>query len=80
MESSDALDSREETMDIPGDGWWPQAVKQGGNRICERFLCNVWKKRDGRQKLGGISIGRANGAPSRNGYVINGQTTEESTK
>ena len=29
-----------------GDGWWPQTAKEGGDKIGERFSCNVWKERD----------------------------------
>ena len=43
-ESFEGLDSREKTIAILGDRWWPQTVKQEGDKICERFLGNVWKK------------------------------------
>ena len=33
MESFDALDSREKTIAILGDRWWPQTVKQDGDRM-----------------------------------------------
>ena len=41
MKSFDALDSREKTIAILGDRWWPQTAKQDGDKICRRFLCNV---------------------------------------
>ena len=34
MESFDALDSREKTIAILGDRWWPQTAKQDGGKIC----------------------------------------------
>ena len=36
MESFDALDSREKTIAILGNRWWPQTVKQDGDKICRR--------------------------------------------
>ena len=45
MKSFEALGSREKTIAILGDRWWPQTAKQEGDKICKRFLCNVWKKR-----------------------------------
>ena len=41
MKSFDALDSREKTIAILGDRWWPQTAKQEGDKICKRFSCNV---------------------------------------
>ena len=37
MKSFDALDSREKTIVILGDKWWPQTAKQDGDKICRRF-------------------------------------------
>ena len=45
IKSFDALDSREKTIAILGDRWWPQTAKQDGDNKCKRFLCNIWKKR-----------------------------------
>ena len=45
MASFDALDSREKTIAILGDRWWPQTAKQDGDKVCRRFFCSVWKKR-----------------------------------
>ena len=67
MKSLDALDSREKTIAIQGDRWWPQTAKQGGDMICRRFLCSVWKKRNAYLATGGVSIRSGNGAPSRKG-------------
>ena len=75
MKSFDALDSREKTIAILGDRWWPQTAKQDGDKICRKFLCNVWKKRNEYLAVGGVSVRRRNGAPSRKGWVVNGQTT-----
>ena len=35
----------------------------------------MWKKRDERPNVGGVSIRSRNGAPSRKGCVVNGQMT-----
>ena len=81
MKSFDALDSREKTTAILGDRWWPpQTAKQGGDNVRKRFLCNVWKKRSEHRAVGGFSIRSRNGAPSRKGCVVNGQTTKASKK
>ena len=44
MTSFDALDSREKTIAVLEDRWWPHTAKQDGDKICRRFLCSVWKK------------------------------------
>ena len=38
MKSFDALDSREKTIAILGDRWWPQTAKQDGDKICRSCL------------------------------------------
>ena len=78
--SFDALDSREKTIAILGDRWWPQTAKQDGDKICRRFLCSVWKKRNEYLVVGGVSVRSRNGAPCRKGCVVNGQTTKASKK
>ena len=81
MKSFDALDSRrEKTISTLEDRWWPQMAKQDGDKICRRFLCNVWKKRNEYLAVGGVSLRSRNGAPSRKGCVVNGQTTKASNK
>lgn len=40
-ESYDTLGIVEKTMAILADTWWPRTASQGGDKICERFLCNV---------------------------------------
>ena len=80
MKSFDALDSREKTIAILGDRWWPQTAKQDGDKICRRFLCSVWKKRNEYLAVGGVSVRSRNGAPSRKRCVVNGQTTKASNK
>ncbi|CAM9479691.1 unnamed protein product [Sphacelaria rigidula] len=80
MKPFDPLDSREKMMAVLGDRWWPQITKQDGDRICKRFSCTIWKKRNERLNIGGVSIRSRNGAPSQEGYVANDQTTKASNK
>ena len=81
MEEFGRLESREKTIAILGDRWWPQTAKQDGDdRINKQFLCNIWKKRNERPNVGGVSIRSRNGAPSRKGCVVNGQMTKASNK
>ena len=70
IKSFDALDSREKTIAMLGDRWWPQTAKQDGDKICRRFLCSVWKKRNEYLVVGGVSVGSRNGAPSRKRCVV----------
>ena len=44
MEKFGTLDSGEKTIAILGDGCWPQTVKQKGDKISKKFLCNICKK------------------------------------
>ena len=80
MKSFDTLDSREKTIAVLGDRSWPQTAKQDRNKICRRFLCSLWKKRNKYLAVGGVSVRGGNGAPSRKGCVVNGQTTKASNK
>ena len=80
MKSFDASDSREKTIAILGDRWWPQTAKQDGDKVCSRFLCSEWKKRNEYLVVGGISDRSRNGAPSRKRCVVSGQTTKASNK
>ena len=73
MEEFGKLESSEKTIAILGDRWWPQTAKQDGDSIRKQFLCKIWKKRNERPNVGGVSIGSRNGAPSRKGCVVNGQ-------
>lgn len=50
MKWNGAVDYTGETMATSGDRCWPQAAKQDGEKICTRFLCYVWKKRDEHRK------------------------------
>ena len=59
---------------------WLQTAKQDGDRISKQFLCSIWKKRNERPNVGGVSIRSRNGAPSRKGCVVNGQMTKTSDK
>ena len=80
MEEFGRLESGEKTIAILGDRWWPQTAKQEGDRISKHFLRNIWKKRNERPNVGGVSIRSRNGAPSRKGCVVNGQMTKASKK
>ena len=39
MEDFGRLESRDKTIAILGDRWWPQTVKQDGDRISNQCLC-----------------------------------------
>ena len=80
MEEFGKLDSSGKTIAILGDRWWLQAAIQEGDAISKTFLCSIWKRRDERPIVGGVSIRSRNGAPSRKGYVVNGQMTKASKK
>ena len=66
------LESSEKMIAILGDRWWPQTAKQDGDRISKHFLCNIWKTRNERPHVGGVSIRSRNGAPSRKECVVIG--------
>ena len=82
MEEFGRLESSEKTIAILGHRWWPQTAKQDGDRISQQFLliCSIWKKRNERPNVGGVSTRSRNGAPSRKGCVVNGRMTKASTK
>ena len=80
MEKFCRLESSEKTIAIVGDRWWPQSAKQEGDRISKHILCNIWKKRNERPNVGGVSIKSRNGAQSRKGCVVNDQMTKASNK
>ena len=82
MEEFYRLESSEKTIAILGDGWWLRTAKQDGHRMSKQFLCSIWKKRNERPNVGGVFINsrNRNGAPSRKGCVVNGQTTKASNK
>ena len=75
MEEFGRLEGSEKTIAILGDRWWPQTEKQDGDRISKQFLRSIRKKCNERPKVGGVFIRSSNGAPSRKGCVVNGQTT-----
>ena len=77
MEEFGRLESSEKTIAILGDRWWPRTAKQDGGRISKQL---IWKKRNERSNVGGVSIRDENGAPSRNGYVANDQLAKASNK
>ena len=70
----------EKTLAILGDRWWPQMAIQDGGRIIKQFPCSMWKKRNERPNVGGVSIRSRNGAPCRKGCAVNGQMTKASNK
>ena len=80
MEGLGRLESSEEMIAILGDRWWPQTATQDGDRISKQFLCSIWKKRNERPNVGGVSIRIRNGASSRKGCVANGQMTKVRNK
>ena len=53
---------------------------QGGDRISKQFLCIIWKNRNERPNVAGVSPRSRNGAPSCKGCVVNGQMTKASNK
>ena len=65
---------------ILGDRWWPQTAKQEGDKIIEKFLCNIVQKRIERPKVGSVSIRSRNGTVSRKGCEVNGPMTQASNK
>ena len=79
MDEFGRLQSGEKTIAILGDRWWPQTAKQDGDRISKQFLCSIWKKRNERPNVGGVSARSRNGAPSRKERVVNGQMTKAAT-
>ena len=78
MEEVGRLQSSEKTTAIPRDRWWPQTAKQDKERIGKQFLCILWKNRNERPNVGGVSIRSRNGAPPRKGCVVNGEMTKAS--
>ena len=70
------LESSEKTIAVLGDRWWPQTAKQDGYRISNQFLRSMWKGRNERPNVGGVSTRSRNGAPSRKGCMANGQMTK----
>ncbi|MEP2037814.1 MAG: hypothetical protein ABJI72_14510 [Parasphingorhabdus sp.] len=78
MEEFNTMNSSEKTIAILGDRWWPQEAKQEGDKISKKIIYNVWKQRNERPIVGGVSIRSRNGVPSRNGRVVNGQMTKAS--
>ena len=79
MEKLGKLESSEKTIAILGDTWWPQTAKQDGDRTSKQFQC-IWKKRNERPNVEGVSMRSRNGAPSQKGCVVNGQMTKASNK
>ena len=55
MDKFGTLDSSEKTFAILGDRWWPQTAKQEGDKKCETFVSNTWKKGNEHLNFGGAS-------------------------
>ena len=55
LEEFGRLESGEKTITILGERWWPQTAKQDGERISKPFSCNIWKERNERPNVGGVS-------------------------
>ena len=56
MEGFGRPESSEKTIVILGDRWWPQTVKQDGDRISAQFLGTIRKRRNERPNVGGVSL------------------------
>ena len=78
MKEFGKLESSEKTIATLGDRLWPQTAKQDGDGISKQFLCSIWKKRNERPHVGGVSIRSRNGAPSPKGCVVNGAPSRHS--
>ena len=74
------LESSEKTIANLGDRWWPQTAKHDRDRMSKQFLCNIWKRRNERPNVGGVSIRGRDGSRSRNGCVFNDQMTKARNK
>ena len=46
MKKFGTLDSIEKTIDTLGDRWWPQTMKQEGDKISNKFLCKRKKRNE----------------------------------
>ena len=80
MQKFGTLDSSEKAIAILRDRWWLQTAKQEGDKINKTLICNIWKKRNERPDVGGVSIRSGNGSPSRKGCVVNGTMTKASNE
>ena len=74
MEEFGRQESGEKTIAILGDRRRPQTDGETGRGYDKHFVFYyiIWKERNKRQNVGGVSIRSRNGAPSRKGCVING--------
>ena len=80
MEEFDTPDSSENAIAILGDRWWPQAAKQEGDKISNKFLCSIRKQRNERPNIGGASTRRTVLRPERDACVVNGPMTKQQMK
>ena len=72
------LESSDKTIAVVlliDDRLWLHTAKQGGERIMRmQFICSIWKKRNERPYVGGVSIRSRNAALSRKGCLVKGQS------
>ena len=54
MEKFGTLDSREKTIAVLGDRWWPQTAKHEGDNMGKKFRCNIRKTRNKRPNVRGV--------------------------
>ena len=78
IEEFRGVESSEKTIAVLRDRWWPQTAKEDGYRISKQFLCNIWKKRNERPNVRGVSNRSRNGSPPRKGCVVNGHMAKAS--
>ena len=76
------IDSSEKTIAILGEKLWPQmAHQQEGDKISKTCFFVIYGRIvTSPPSVGGVSIRSRNGAPSRKGCVLSGQTTKASYK
>ena len=79
-EKFDTLHSRDKTIAILEDGWWPQAAKQEGENISEKFRSNIWTERNERPAVGGVYNSSRISGPSRMGCMVNAQMSNANNK
>ena len=84
MKSFDALDSREKTIAILGDRWWPQTAKQEGiDKLKASYVILVHRNNVmSAQYIGGVSLLGVGTVlrPYRKGFVIVGELTPASNE
>ena len=79
------LENSERTIAILGARWWPQTIKQEGDKLKPKkneILPTIWKKRHERPttEVTRLCIESRNGAPSRKRFMVDGQIAKASNK